>query len=248
MLLASRPDRRHNRLDLMLGGWVGAGVPLDTAEVWLIRADVPGHALSFLHGLLDERERSRVKAWRHTDRRRFIVAHGATRLIIAARLGVPPAQLRYTYGRHGKPELAGLQLSLSHSGEFCMLALSPVRAVGVDIQHLAIGVNPAAMATRYFPPAEAHYVTAARPVQQAVRFARLWARKEALVKAYGGRLVTGLSIPVSITRRSVIAGDPPHRLTDIPAPRGFRAAIALSGRTPFRVRVRRWRRPDHPAR
>lgn len=224
---------------------------MDTAEVWLIRADVPGRVVNYLQSLLDERELCRAAGWRWAERRRYVVAHGATRLIVGERLGAPPAELRFTYGKHGKPALAGAwtgtHLSLSHSGEFCMLALSPHRPVGVDIQHLAAGVEPTSMATRYFPPAEALFVAAAPPGARAAWFARLWARKEALTKAYGGRLIPGLCVPVSVTRRSIITWYPsepspiPHRLTDIFAPQGFRAAIALAGRASFRVRMRRWR-------
>jgi 4'-phosphopantetheinyl transferase len=221
-------------------------VAFDTAEVWLIRADVPGQVVTFLHGLLDERERSRANGWRWAERRRYVVAHGAARLILGDRLGEPPADLRYTYGAQGKPGIEGAQMSLSHSGEFCMLAVTEDRPVGVDIQQLASGIEPVSMAARYFPIAEARFVAAARPVEQAVRFARMWARKEALTKAVGGRLVASLSVPVCVMRRSVVVGG--IRITDVLAPPGFRAAIALAGRAGFRVRVRRWRWADQAKR
>lgn len=217
-------------------------VAVDTAQVWLIRADLPGRVVSYLHGLLDERERSRANGWRWAERRRYVVAHGAARLILGGRLGRPPGDLRYTYGAQGKPAIEGVQISLSHSGEFCMLAVSRDRAVGVDIQQLASGIEPVSMAARYFPLAEARFVAAARPVEQTVRFARIWARKEALTKAVGGRLIPSLSVPVCATRRSIIVTG--FRLTDVVAPPGFRAAIALAGRASFRVSVRRWRWAD----
>jgi 4'-phosphopantetheinyl transferase len=220
-------------------------VTVDTAEVWLIRAAVPGSIVGVLNSLLDERERHRAGGWRWTERRRYIVAHGVTRLVLGDRLGTLPTEIHFTYGENGKPELPGLHLSLSHSGEFCMLALSPHRPVGVDIQQLASGVEPVSMALRYFSPEEARFVAAASPVERARRFARLWTRKEALTKAFGGRLVRELCVPVGVTRRSVIISSPiPHRLADIRAPQGFRAAIALAGRASFRVTLRRWRWED----
>lgn len=198
--------------------------------------------VTYLYGLLDERERSRANGWRWAERRRYVVAHGAARLILGDRLGEPPATLRYTYGAQGKPAIEGVQMSLSHSGEFCMLAVSEHRPVGVDIQQLASGIEPVSMAARYFPLAEARFVAVAGPVEQAVRFARLWARKEALTKAVGGRLIPSLSVPVWVARRSIIIRG--FRITDVVAPPGFRAAIALAGRASFRASVRRWRWAD----
>src|SRR5205814_375649 len=36
----------------------------------------------------------------------------------------------------------------------------------------------------------------------------------------------------------------PYVVRDVPAPAGFRAAVALDGSDPFRVVLRRWRQPD----
>lgn len=208
----------------------------------MVDTDPPASALAELESLLDEDERRRLDALRRPQpRRRFIAAHGAVRVIVGGCLAAPPEQLRWRRGRHGKPGLAGAwtgrQVNLSHSGRLAVVAVCERRPVGVDIQRLPPGFDPDRLAARYFPEPEAGFVAAARPADRADRFVRLWARKEACVKAAGGRLMQGMILPV--TRNPVC--DPggalpgPYRVRDVPAPPGFRAAVALAGAQPFRV-------------
>lgn len=232
----------------------------DAVRVWLVGADMPEPAMAYLFDVLDQEERDRAAVFqRSRDRHRFIVAHGATRCIVGEHLGAPPHELRWVRGRHGKPELAGTwtgaQVNLSHSGEFSMVAVSASRHVGVDIQHLLPDLDVAAMATRYFPPDEARYVaTGADADGRAARFARLWARKEAIIKAGGGRLFPGLRIPVLGPTEAVVDypdedSSRPFRISDVPAPRGFRAAVALADDDDYQVDLRRWSGPvTQPAR
>jgi len=212
----------------------------DIVHVWLIHEKLPSPAIEELFTMLDEEEQRRAKAFTEPeDRRRFILAHGAVRCVVAEQLGAPAKDLRWRRGRHGKPELTGawtgVQANLSHSEGLSMVAVTGSRRVGADVQRLAPEQGAAAMANRYFPAEEARFVRAARGKHnQAARFARLWARKEALVKAAGGRLTQGL--PVSVQGSGGVVRDYPdkaapgtYRITDVPAPHGFRAAVALSG-------------------
>lgn len=169
------------------------------------------------------------------------MAHGAVRVILGGCLAAPPGQLRWRRGRHGKPELAGAwtgrQVNLSHSGSLAMVAVSRHRPVGVDIQRLRSGLAAERLAARYYPEPEAALVTTAGPADRADRFFQLWARKEACVKATGGRLMQGMILPVT----GDLVHDPtgvlatPLRVSDVPAPAGFRAAVALAGAQPFQV-------------
>ncbi len=208
-----------------------------TVEVWLIRLDVPDGEVKRLEGLLDARERERADRYT-TGRARFVVAHGAVRVILGARIGVPPERIAWRYGPAGKPELAGAgtdwRVNLSHSGGLAALAVTRDRPVGVDVQRLTPGLDPRRMAARYFSPDEARYVA---ETDQTTRFFTLWTRKEACVKADGGRLIPGLRIPVHPVDR---AG--PYRIRDLPVPPGFRAAVAIRGTDYYRVIRRHW--PD----
>lgn len=260
--------------------------PADSVQVWLVPDQRSESVLAGLLAVLDAGERLRADACRSAEaRRRFVVAHGAVRHIVAGHLGIPAAEIRWRHGPHGKPELAGRwsgpQVNLSHSGEVAMVAVTASRRVGVDVQRVMPHVDCAAMAHRWFPPEEARFVRAAsHPEGRADRFARLWARKEALVKAHGGRLTQGLRIPVTgpdatMTgpdatmaglgttaagpgapvgggstadgrtdgRRAADAWSREYRLTDVDAPPGYRAAVALAGPAGYRVAWRRWTWP-----
>lgn len=213
------------------------GRGIDGVDVWLIPTDVPPGRVADLAAVLDERERHRADALVVPERRlRYIAAHAAARVLIGRYLDAPPTSVRFVRGPHGKPEVAGLCVNLSHSGDLAVLAVTTRRPVGVDVQRLLPHVDAPRMAARYFPAAEARYVAAAEPV---ARFAALWARKEACVKAAGGRLVPGLALPVHSGPPVVRQDGRWYRWRDLPAPAGFRAAVALAEEGEFRV-TRRW--------
>jgi 4'-phosphopantetheinyl transferase len=223
----------------------------DTVRVWLFRSDQPDTVLADLFNVLDDDERGRAQAMtRDDDRRRFVVAHGATRVIIGRRLGAPADQIRWQRGPHGKPELCGrwtgVQVNLSHSGDLNVLAVTDRRRVGVDVQKLLPDLDPVAMAARFFPPMEARFVAAAGDGDgRADRFGRLWTRKEACLKACGGTLAQGLALPVQGSG-DIIVSHPggalpgPFVVRDVAVPAGFRASVALEGTGGYRLVCRWW--------
>lgn len=225
----------------------------DLVRVWIVPADVPPDTAARCWGVLDDSERARAAAFLSPrDQQRFAVAHGALRMLAGRELKTRPATLTWTPGRHGKPELAppwcGLHTSLSHSGDWIAAAISTDRPVGVDIQRLVPGLDTVGLSARFFPPDEAGYVAAGRDASaRADRFAHLWARKEAVVKAAGGRLWPNLRIAVH-SRDVVGCAEPAssHRIADVTAPVSFRAAVALTGAAPFVMEAAGWpaRRDD----
>lgn len=237
----------------------------ETVRVWLIGPRLPAHVHAYFETVLDDEERQRANGLLfERDRRRFVAAHGAARTILGRQLGVPPERIRWVRGPHGKPELAGAasgpRVNISHSGDVAMVAVSARRPVGVDIQRLPADLDAVRMSARYFTGPEASFVAAATdPAARVTRFACLWARKEACVKAAGGRLMQGMALPVlchppSPPARSgpsapagiLVRGDGgalpgPYLVRDITAPRGFRAAVALEGAQSYQVIQHRWR-------
>jgi 4'-phosphopantetheinyl transferase len=217
---------------------VGSG---DVVSAWLV-GDVPSSAVAALLATLDGEERRRVGRLSTAEAsRRFVIAHGVAREVVAECLGAPPAELRWQTGPQGKPSLVGewtgIHANLSHSGDRCLIAVSRERAVGVDIQRLVPGLDVFGMARRYFPASEAQDVADAADPPDA--FARLWARKEAVTKAAGGRLTQVLSLPTPPNGTVELAAAV-YRVVDVDVPAGFRAAVALAGAEQFRVEVNEW--------
>ncbi|HEU5426028.1 MAG TPA: 4'-phosphopantetheinyl transferase superfamily protein [Actinocrinis sp.] len=237
----------------------------DTVEVWLIDGRAAFPDLDSLLALLGPQEQRRAAAClSQEDRREYVIAHAALHCIVGERIGVAPAQVTWRIGPHGKPHLSGharsVEVNLSHSGDLCMVAVSASRPVGVDIQRLATGATPVALARRYFPAEEARLVLEADDavdghdtadaddaMARSGLFARLWTRKEAFVKAAGSRLTTGLAVsmsgPAPLTAHARAVGLGPVRVDDLEAPPGYRAAIALTGAEPFSVVSRTWQWP-----
>ena len=194
--------------------------------------------------MLDDAERARAEGFADVRGRHvFTIAHGALRILAARELNVRPEALTWSSGPYGKPELAGpqatLHTNLSHSAELIAVAISTSRPVGVDVQELMPGLDTAGLAARFFPPDEAGYVAAGPDASaRADRFAHLWTRKEAVVKASGGRLWANLKIAVrgdDVVTCAEPAG--PHRVAEVAAPPSYRAAVALTGPAPFVTEV-----------
>jgi 4'-phosphopantetheinyl transferase len=236
-------------------------------EVWLIRTGLPDPVLDRLETVLDDGERARARALVHpVDRRRFIAAHGAVRLILGRCLGAPAASLCWRYGPHGKPELTGtdVRVSLSHSADLAALAVTAGRRVGVDVQRVLADLAADRLATRFYPAAEARFVLAAGdPADRVDRFTRLWTRKEACQKVTGGRLLPGLTQHVlgragdddqpwfhAGFHASFHAGFQTGTalVRDLLVPPGFRGAVAAEGAAPYRITTRRWSHQQHKQR
>jgi 4'-phosphopantetheinyl transferase len=174
----------------------------------------------------------------------------AVRAILGAHLDIAPSELRFGTGPYGKPFVRGapVEFNLSHTTRAALLAVSARRPVGVDLATCRPDLPVAALAARWFPPAERDLVRRAGRDARLV-WLRLWARKEALVKAAGSRLAVGLPVPVagSGAGRRYVAGDPTGRvpgvwsLLDLPAPPGYAACVALAGPGTFEVVRHTWR-------
>lgn len=212
----------------------------DLVTIWVVPAHVSQATVAMFQDVLDDGERARAAAFQNPhDGRLFTIAHGALRFLAGRALDTQPAAFTWSPGQHGKPELtppwSGLHTSLSHSGDIIAAAVTASRPVGIDIQHVEPSTDAVALSARFFPPDEASYVAAGHGRRErANRFARLWVRKEAVVKSAGGSLWPNLGI--AVRGRDIVTCAKPassHRVAKITAPGGYRAAVALAGPEPF---------------
>src|SRR5580698_2953692 len=115
-------------------------LPADRIDVWSVRLDIDAAHVERLRNLLSADERARADRFAFDrDRRRFVVGRGAVRSILASYVGAKPAEVRFTYGPHGKPFLAdpppkdALQFNASGSEELAVCAVTLGQEVGIDI-------------------------------------------------------------------------------------------------------------------
>lgn len=161
--------------------------PIRVFDIDLDRFD--DERVAGLFELLDEAERQR--AWRMATpllHRRFVAAHAATRMLLAKQLGVEPDVLRLGKGANGKPVLAGplahaLHFNLSHCGGRALLAVCGDE-VGIDIEGQVRG-DIDALAADVLAPEELNRFQALPVADRSMELCRLWAAKEALLKACG---------------------------------------------------------------
>lgn len=170
----------------------------DEIHLWLATLDQPPIPLAALATMLTLDERERAARFRFPEHRnRFIAGRGLLRELLGRYLDRPAATLRFEPGPHGKPVLAGadigaeLHFNLSHSSDRALYAVAR-REVGVDLERLDRNVNHAAIIERVCTPREwaAFQALPAERLQSA--FFACWTRKEAIAKALGGGLASGL--------------------------------------------------------
>jgi len=151
-------------------------------HLWFL--DLGGLAGSLRHALGDD---GAVTTGQLRFARRFYL-----RLLLGAYLGLPGKSVRINRKQRGKPVLdssvhdSEIHFSMAKSEDRLLIGFSTSGHIGVDLEpcgrraHNALGV-----ATRYFSPAEARALAALPDTEIDAAFLRLWACKEAVVKASG---------------------------------------------------------------
>ncbi len=187
----------------------------DDVHVWQVSLEQPAPVLARLSRLLDHDERQRRdRFFFERDQRRFTVARGVLRLLLASYLAAAPESLCFCYSPQGKPALCGndahtrLRFNLSHSHERALYAITWQRDVGIDIEYQRPIERPAQLAQRFFSGEEYTALLSLSAAQQQEAFFNAWTRKEAFLKARG----TGLAHALASVHVSLAPGDRPALL------------------------------------
>lgn len=172
------------------------------------------------------------------DRDRSIAGRGGLRWILSAYSGVRPADFVFKTGSHGKPSLVAtgipLEFNVSHSGDCVLVGVTRESPCGVDIERSRSARSELAIAERFFGARELDWLK-----QTEGGFLRLWAAKEAIIKAVGH----GLSIPLSdVDVTDVVTGRASSIVLETPGiesrtiwinelvlVEGYAAAVAVDG-------------------
>jgi 4'-phosphopantetheinyl transferase len=124
------------------------------------------------------------------EQARFVAVRGLLRLILGRYLPAGADGLRFSYGEHGKPALAGesgggIHFNVSHAGEVALVAVTAGREVGVDVEELREVRRAERIAVRIFPAEALERWRALPPGLREEVFLRQWTRLEALAKLRG---------------------------------------------------------------
>lgn len=175
---------------------------LDSQAIHIWFCELPRYAglQDSLAGQLSEDERARAARFAfERDRRRFILSHGLLRLLLSRYTHTKADAIQFATGQHGKPALigpsassGGIQFSLSHSGDYALVAVARGPEVGVDVEVRRADVECLKLAERFFTPAESRAIASLHGEAQQRVFYRLWTAKEAYLKGRGVGLSLGL--------------------------------------------------------
>lgn len=125
-----------------------------------------------------------------TTRDEFVYSRATLRQILAEFCQTSPEKIELVYNAHGRPELAEkhspkLHFSVSHSGDFLVIAVCEACPIGVDVEALRTVGQAAAIAKRVFSLDEQAHFTQLPEAERARFFFQTWTKKEAILKARG---------------------------------------------------------------
>lgn len=155
---------------------------------------------------------------------RWAAARAGLRRVLAARLGIAPAEVGFAAAPGGKPHpherhRSGLRFNLAHAGAYALVALRDGGEVGVDLEPVRTDVAFEDVARAQFGAAELAAFLTADPASPPAAFFRAWVRHEALAKAAG----VGITAPLPESERARWS------VRDLAAPAGYAAAVASAG-------------------
>lgn len=171
---------------------------INEIHVYVVPLDITTEETSRQIKLLNEAEKHRAgRLISPLHQRRFIAAHAALRQILSNYLNLAPHIISFRFNEYDKPALANtsaqhLHFNLSHSENLAVIAVTQPGEIGIDIEKITTDAK-LDVAERFFSGAEIAALNALPSEKQAAGFYRLWARKEAIIKANG----KGLHQPLS---------------------------------------------------
>ncbi|HUX14257.1 MAG TPA: 4'-phosphopantetheinyl transferase superfamily protein, partial [Spirochaetia bacterium] len=176
-------------------------------HVWILDLAVLGRQEVELLKYLDESERDRARRFISSrESERFSLFRAAFRQMLGWYASCDPRRLELVRNRNGKPagrviesgggsrDLSNLAFNYSHSHDFAVFAIARVADLGVDVEKVRLPNAIATLMEHFFLPQESAVVLASPPESQGELFCRLWTRKEAVVKSFGGSLAEWIGV------------------------------------------------------
>ena len=174
-------------------------------ELFNIR-DLSQTEYDYYFSLMTDEKKKKTEAFRfEDDKKRTVCADMLARKMLGEIYGIPAESISVYYDSDGKPvtDIEGAFLSLSHSGDYALCALSEY-PVGADIEEMRD--IPEATVRRVCNEDELRYLYEAESVDERTkRFFEIWTGKEAVFKS-------GCSNEKDITPISVMDGNVREKL------------------------------------
>lgn len=127
----------------------------------------------------------------------FLTARITLKYLLASILGIEPMAITFKTNDYKKPFLSfthqqAINFNVSHTRDWVAILISREKNVGIDIQYHQLKTDFLKIAKRFFYGDEYELLLKASPNQKKHFFYRMWAAKEAIIKAIG----TGMYYPL----------------------------------------------------
>jgi 4'-phosphopantetheinyl transferase len=171
-------------------------LPENRIHIWSVRyEDLDWHYKVLSQVLSSEEWHTASMFRRATDAKKYLLRHGVVRSILGHYIHQDPEMVSLVTGKNGKPELdpqggyTDVYFNLSHSHERVLIGVNRKHPIGVDIVHMDPSYRFHDTAEYMLTMAEQACIQRIEPDLNYQVFFRIWAIKEALLKATGGTLV-----------------------------------------------------------
>lgn len=178
------------------------------ADVSLLRVDFAFDASldDAAFAPLSDDERARARSFRrHEDALRFATVRVVLREQLARRLGIAAHAVQFELDANHRPHLAdadAYDFNVSHAGRHGLIAMSPDRRVGVDIEQHSDKFDWRSIVALTLDASEAAWIERLDAAKQRAAFYDAWVAKEALVKTTGVGITRGLQHLTVLPRHS----------------------------------------------
>jgi len=205
-----------------------------TIHVWTASLTLTEEQATKILPILSTDERKRAARFQFPEHRlRYIATHFHLRQILGMYTHSSPETLAFGYTEHKKPFLTNpkntqLHFNLSHSGEKAIYAFGLAHPLGIDIETVRNKCN-FDVADRFFSDSERENLSILSDDEKRLAFYRIWARKEAMIKATGKGLTQSLSafsVSLEDVTETIILDNQDWRLCSIAVGDAYQAALA----------------------
>lgn len=167
-------------------------------HVWRMNLEPSSEVEKAFRAVLSPDEISRADRFiRREHQLRFATGRGVLRYLLGSYCSLEPKEIRFSYNEFGKPFLTDathdIHFNVSNSKAIGVVAVTPGRSIGVDIEQHRDRLELEKVARRYFSPYEVEALFSLDPTQQKTAFYRCWSSKEAFMKVCGKGLSLGLN-------------------------------------------------------
>jgi 4'-phosphopantetheinyl transferase len=183
----------NDNIETMRVKWLPAPEYLTLGDqevhVWRASLDRESSIIETMLTTLSPDEKGRAARFEFEPARmHFISARSVLRELLGAYAGLPPTELRFSYGSRGKPALVAkpeIRFNTAHSHGLAVYAFTRGRAVGIDVERIQPDFAGEDVASWSLSPRELNAWRALPPSAKTEEFFRFWTCKEAYTKARG---------------------------------------------------------------